>query len=106
MTLTDLDNLLRARGITLSLRLGVKGPRSSLTPEVVAALATHKPALLARLAGLAGPDPASPVAAPTSPPAAPEAPSPLKGPRLTPWGTLVYSAPDAPPLKAFGPPPP
>jgi putative DNA primase/helicase len=106
MTLTELDHLLRARGIKLSLRLGVKGPRSALTPEVVAALATHKPALLARLAGLEGPDPAPPVAAPARPAAAPEAPSPLKGPRRTPWGTWVSSAPDALPIEAFGPPPP
>jgi hypothetical protein len=52
MTLTELDTLLLERGVKLSLRIAVKGPRSALRPEVVNALEAHKPALMARLAAV------------------------------------------------------
>jgi hypothetical protein len=29
----------------------------------------------------------------------------LRGPRRTPWGTLAWSDPEAPPIELFGPPP-
>ena len=53
MTLTELHALLERLGVELSAsgeRLHYKAPAGALTPEVKAALATHKPALLARLA--------------------------------------------------------
>jgi hypothetical protein len=38
-------------------------------------------------------------------PPAPSAPqNHLRGPRRTPWGTLVWSAPAEPPIEAFGEP--
>ena len=53
MTLTELHALLGRLGVELTARgdrLHYKAPAGALTPEVKAALATHKPALLARLA--------------------------------------------------------
>jgi TubC N-terminal docking domain len=57
MTLPELNACLERLGVKLSLRLVVDAPAGALTPEVKAALATHKPALLALLAG---PAPAPP----------------------------------------------
>jgi hypothetical protein len=54
MTLPELHALLDRLGIVLSVRgdrLRWAAPPGAMTPEVVAALATHKPALLRLLAG-------------------------------------------------------
>ena len=53
MTLPDLQAGLDRLGVVLSARgdrLVIDAPAGALTPEIKAALATHKPALLARLA--------------------------------------------------------
>lgn len=49
MTLPELIETLEARDIKLSLRLVVDSPRGAMTDQIKAALAAHKPALLARL---------------------------------------------------------
>ncbi|QEH34272.1 hypothetical protein OJF2_28070 [Aquisphaera giovannonii] len=49
MTLYELTEALAARGIELSLRLVVDAPRGAVTDELRAALAIHKPHLLACL---------------------------------------------------------
>ena len=49
MTLPELDGFLTDRGIKLAVRLVVDAPRGVLTPEIKAALVTHRPALIARL---------------------------------------------------------
>lgn len=51
-TLPELTATLDALGVRLSLRLRVDAPRGVLTPELTAALAAHKPTLVARLAGV------------------------------------------------------
>jgi hypothetical protein len=106
MTLPELETTLANRGVRL-VRLVVDAPRGVLTPEIKAALATHKSALLRQLSG----------SSPAAPPVDDHPPevdgevhhgldlSTFQPPRRTPWGTLVYSAPDAPPIEAFGPPP-
>ena len=76
MTLTELHALLERLGVELSARgerLHYKAPAGVLTPEIKAALAAHKPALLAMLAGVddrtgpAGPHVSEPIR-PASPP--------------------------------------
>ncbi len=60
MTLTELHARLDRLGITLSARgdrLHFEAPKGSMTPEIKAALATHKPALLALLSGVEQPAP-------------------------------------------------
>jgi hypothetical protein len=49
MNLPELVEALEARGVKLSLRLVVDAPRGTLTDDIKAALAAHKPALSARL---------------------------------------------------------
>jgi TubC N-terminal docking domain len=49
MTLHELNACLERLEVKLSLRLVVDAPAGAITPEVKAALADHKPALLARL---------------------------------------------------------
>ena len=49
MTLPELQSHLDRLGVRLSVRLVVDAPARAITPEVKEALATHKPALLARL---------------------------------------------------------
>ena len=49
MNLPELVEALEARGVKLSLRLVVDAPRGVMTDQIKAALAVHKPALLARL---------------------------------------------------------
>jgi len=49
MTLPELMDALEARGVKLSLRLVVDAPRGVMTDQIKAALAAHKPTLLARL---------------------------------------------------------
>jgi hypothetical protein len=56
VTISALLAHLDAAGITLSLHLKVNGPQSAVTPDLLAVLAAHKPALLRRLAGVNVPD--------------------------------------------------
>lgn len=49
MTLPELLEAREARGVKLSLRLVVDSPRGGMTDQIKAALAVHKPTLLARL---------------------------------------------------------
>ncbi len=49
MTLPELVEALEAGGVKLSLRLVVDAPRGVMTDQIKAALAAHKPTLLARL---------------------------------------------------------
>jgi len=49
VTLHDLKLALNARGVRLTLRLKVDAPRGALTDELRAALAVHKPHILAAL---------------------------------------------------------
>jgi hypothetical protein len=63
MTLPELHALLDRVGIVLSVRgdrLHWAGPPGAMTPEVKAALATHKPALLRLLSGVESPAPPPP----------------------------------------------
>jgi hypothetical protein len=54
--LSELESTLTDLGIRLSARLVVDAPLGALTPDLVDALAAHKPALLARLAEAQGSD--------------------------------------------------
>jgi hypothetical protein len=49
MTLYDLKQALDAKGVKLSLRLGVDAPAGAITDDLRAALVAHKPHLLADL---------------------------------------------------------
>ena len=49
MTLPELVETLKVRGVKLSLRLVVDAPRGVMTDEIKAALVAHRGALLARL---------------------------------------------------------
>ena len=49
MTLPELMDALGARGVKLSLRLVVDAPSGVMTDDLKAALAAHKPSLLAAL---------------------------------------------------------
>ena len=71
MTLPELRACLDRLGVRLSVRLVVDAPVGVLTPEVKAALADHKPALLALLVGVESsivPTPQPALSPPTSAP--------------------------------------
>jgi hypothetical protein len=52
MNLPELQSCLDHLGVKLSFRLVVDAPVGVMTPQLISALATHKPALLAGLAGM------------------------------------------------------
>jgi hypothetical protein len=49
MTLTELTTALKTMGVRLLVRLVVDAPADAMTPEILAALADHKPLLLNRV---------------------------------------------------------
>ena len=89
MSAATLISDLGERGIRLATRgdrLVIDAPKGALTEADRRAIAEHKPELLA-LVGATGPDPLDA----------------LRGPRRTPWGSLVWSDPDEPAIELFGP---
>jgi hypothetical protein len=91
MTLAELHALLGRLGVELSARgerLHYRAPASALTPEIKAALATHKPALLALLARADDrTDPAGPPASEPPGPARSDGPGPPPADRS--WRAVV-----------------
>jgi hypothetical protein len=108
--MTALLDRCRALGIHLWLeadRLRYDAPRGALDAELRAELVAHKRELVALLAttpGAAPAEAAAPITDPAAEPPATSTPDPyarLVGPYRSPWGTLVWSDPDAPELEAF-----
>lgn len=89
MSATTLIQTLGGRGIRLASRgdrLVIDAPKGALTEADRRAMAEHKAELLVLITA-AQPDPFDA----------------LTGPRRTPWGTRVWSDPDAPAIELFGP---